>query len=455
MRCSARFLPGFFIFAGNFTKEISSANSLYFGENFLYGLNEMNSPGTEKQGAPNEKRNFWAFVWHAVWLALAQTFADRNTVLPGLILLVGGTKTHLGILTAILIGLPVFSQLLFAAYLSQKKLKKKFLLLGIYLRVFAFGGVAWTLSLHSEFSSSTVILLVYVWMLLFTISGAFAGVSYTDVLGKSIKGDLRKNFLVVRQLLSSIGVLISALAVRQILQSFDYPKNYEIAFEFAFVLLFIASLGFIAIKEKPTQITGRDTSLLLLIKSIPSVIKKDKNLKSIVIISNLIGFSISLIPFYISLVKDKFHLDKSVIGNLLLLQIIGMIASNWFWSKIVKKKAFKGVLFFDIVLEGTIPLLAISLAYFGSSIYFPALFFLIGTALSAHKIAFEGVLLEISTDENRALYSGVFGALSLTIAIFPLLAGYLISSTGYVPVLAFSSIIVFSSLLFYKNLKCN
>ncbi len=402
-----------------------------------------------------ERRNFWAFVWHAVWLALAQTFADRNTVLPGLILLVGGTQTHLGILTAILIGLPVFSQLLFAAYLSQKKYKKKFLLLGIYLRVFAFGGVAWTLSLYSHFSYSTVILLVYFWMLIFTISGAFAGVSYTDMLGKSIKGDLRKNFLVVRQFLSSIGVLISALAVRQILQSFDYPENYKIAFEFAFFLLFIASWGFIAIKESPTEISEKQTSLFKLIKSIPSVIKNDNNLKNIVITSNLVGFAISLIPFYISLVKDKFHLDKSVIGNLLLLQIIGMIVSNLFWSKIVKTKAFKGVLFFDIVLEGSIPIIAIILAYFGSLTYFPVLFFLIGTALSAHKIAFEGVLLEISTDENRALYSGVFGALSLTIALFPLLVGYFISSVGYVPIFIFSSLVIFSSLHFYNRLKCN
>ncbi len=415
----------------------------------------MNDQSKISVSAPHEKRNFWAFVWHAVWLALAQTFADRNTVLPGLILLVGGTKTHLGILTAILIGLPVFSQLLFAAYLSQKIYKKNFLLLGIYLRVFAFGGVAWTLSLHARFSPSTVILLVYFWMLLFTISGAFAGVSYTDVLGKSIKGDLRKNFLVVRQFLSSIGVLISALAVRQILQSFEYPENYKIAFEFAFVLLFIASLGFIAIKENPTEISEDRTSLLQLIKSIPSVIKNGKNLKNIVITSNLVGFAISLIPFYISLVKDKFHLDKSVIGNLLLLQIIGMIVSNFFWSKIVKKKAFKGVLFFDILLEGSIPVIAILLAYFGSLTYFTLLFFLIGTALSAHKIAFEGVLLEISTDENRALYSGVFGALSLTIAVFPLLVGYLISSTGYVPIFLLSSIIIFSSLVFYKRLECN
>ena len=112
----------------------------------------------------NEKRNFFAFAWHSLWLAFAQTFADRNTVLPGLILLVGGTKFQLGILTTILIGVPVFSQLLFAAFLSKKPKKKNYLLTGIYLRVLALGGVALTLSYFKSMSPTTVILMVYFWI---------------------------------------------------------------------------------------------------------------------------------------------------------------------------------------------------------------------------------------------------------------------------------------------------
>ncbi|MCP4972014.1 MAG: hypothetical protein GY932_15665 [Arcobacter sp.] len=65
-----------------------------------------------------EKRNFFAFIWHAFWLALANTFAERNTVLPGLILFVGGSQIEVGILTAITVSLPINSQLAFVAYLS-------------------------------------------------------------------------------------------------------------------------------------------------------------------------------------------------------------------------------------------------------------------------------------------------------------------------------------------------
>ena len=112
-----------------------------------------------------EKRNFFAFIWHAFWLALANTFAERNTVLPGLILFVGGSQIEVGILTAITVGVPIVSQLAFAAYLSQKKLKKNYLLIGIYLRVGAFLGTVWTLTKADSISPSLVISLVFFWML--------------------------------------------------------------------------------------------------------------------------------------------------------------------------------------------------------------------------------------------------------------------------------------------------
>ncbi len=403
----------------------------------------------------NEKRNFFAFAWHSLWLAFAQTFADRNTVLPGLILLVGGTKFQLGILTTILIGVPVFSQLLFAAFLSKKPKKKNYLLAGIYLRVLALGGVALTLSYFKAMSPSTVILMVYLWMIIFTLSGAFAGVSYTDMLGKSIKGELRKKFFVVRQLLSSTGILISALAVRQVLKLYQYPKNYEVAFLLAFGLLIIASFGFIAVKESSTEVINPQLTFFKLLRSIPSVLRKDKNLKYFIIISNLAGFSLTIIPFYIALAKDKFHLNEKLVGNFLLFQIIGMILSNFLWNYIVKKYSFKGVLKSAIILEGMLPIIAIALAYFSTLEYFAILFFISGSALSAHKISFGGMLIEISKDENRALYTGVFGALSLTITIFPLLIGLLINWVSYIPIFIVISIIISSSFFLMKRIECN
>jgi len=58
-------------------------------------------------------KNSFAFIWHAFCLSLAETFTDKNSVLPGLILLLGGTQTDIGTLTAIMIGVPLISQIIF------------------------------------------------------------------------------------------------------------------------------------------------------------------------------------------------------------------------------------------------------------------------------------------------------------------------------------------------------
>lgn len=401
------------------------------------------------------KRNFWAFVWHAVFLAFTTAFADSKTVLPNLILLVGGNKFHLGLFTTIVLGVPLLSQLIFAGYLSAKIRKKFYLLLGIYLRVVALLGVAFTLTKFDQLQSSAVIALVYIWMFMFAFSGAFAGISYTDILGKSIEGEVRKKFLVLRQFLSSGGILLSALVARQLLKSLAFPQNYQLLFTAAAGLLFIASFGFVAIKERPTEAPIESRNFIAIIKMIPRLLRSDSNLKNYIILANLIGFTITISPFYIALAKDQFNMDAQMVGNFLLFQITGMVVSNLLWSRVVKKSAFKGVLKFAIVIQGLVPAIALLFsAYFPANIY-NLVFFISGSAFSAYRIAIEGVMLEITTESNRVLYAGVIGAFNLTIPIFPILAGITIAAFGYTAVFLSAGTLTLSSFYFIHQLRCD
>jgi MFS family permease len=78
---------------------------------------------------------------------------------------------------------------------------------------------------------------------------------------------------------------------------------------------------------------------------------------------------------------------------------------------------------------------------------FLSVFFLMGVAISARKIAFDGLLIEITTNTNRALYKGIVGATSLTTALFPLIAGTIIYRFGYGPVFLVVSALVASAWL--------
>jgi hypothetical protein len=73
--------------------------------------------------------------------------------------------------------------------------------------------------------------------------------------------------------------------------------------------------------------------------------------------------------------------------------------------------------------------------------------------LSARKISFEWLLIEITDNENRSLYTGVAGALNLVTALLPLLLGTLIETVGFLPVFIASSISIISGLYFLNRIR--
>lgn len=400
-------------------------------------------------------KNSFAFIWHAFWLALAETFTDKNSVLPGLILLAGGTQTDIGTLTTIMIGVPLIAQILFATVLLKKQFKKKYLLFGIYLRVIAFLGVALSIIFLNEFSPRLFILIIFLWMALFSISGAYAGISYNDLLGKSIEGKHRKKFFVVKQFVSSIGILISAFVLKELLNNYSYPDNYKYAFTLAGILLFIGTLGYYFVKENPTKLTGVVISFKDILKSIPSHLKENKNLKYLIIISNLIGLTITITPFYIAYAKKIFVFNNNMISTFVLYQIIGMIISNLLWHKLLRKINYKGMIKVSVLLYSTIPFTAMFLSNLDSVKIFSLIFILVGSAISANKIAIDGAFIEISNDSNRVLYTGIFGSLNIISVIFPLIISYFITKFSYSTVFIIFPLLTLTAYYFAAKMNCS
>ncbi len=390
------------------------------------------------------QRNYYAFLWHAAFFALTAAFTEINTVLPSLVVKVGGGTFLIGLLTAIMVGTPIIGQLLFASYLHLRPRKRGFLLLGVGLRVTALAVVSVILSFSDVISSQTLIVSVFVLMFVFALSGTFAGVSYTDILGKSLAVEQRGRFFVNRQILTSSAFLMTAPASRWILGHFVYPYNYVWMFALASGLLFVASFGFWALDEPEIQPSREVHSFFKVLQAIPQHLRQNPSLRRYIILINLTGFGLTLMPFYIAFASHQYGLSGAQVGNYLMVQIGGMILSSFFWGRFVKRYGFATVVRGCIVCGTLLPLLVLALSGVPLPIFL-GVFFLMGVAISARKIAFDGLLIEITTNTNRALHKGIVGAMSLTTALFPLVAGGLILWIGYTPVFVTVSLLVSSA----------
>jgi len=108
-----------------------------------------------------------------------------------------------------------------------------------------------------------------------------------------------------------------------------------------------------------------------------------------------------------------------------------------------------------IIIGASLPALALMLSLWAPYALYQAIFFLSGVGISAQRISQGGVLIEISENDNRALYSGINGAFNLTIALFPLISGFVIVWLGYAPVFLLGSVAMISALFFVRRLNCD
>ena len=396
------------------------------------------------------KHNYYAFLWHTVFLALAINFMDVDTIIPMMMLDAGCTSLQLGILIAIMLGGGKIAQLFFVRFLNNQSLKKGYLLGGINARIFALGGISLLFYFLSHVSNSLIIWFIFILISLFSLSGAFANINYVDILGKSILQEKRKSFFSIKQVISSILVFISAFFARRILSEYDYPTNYANLFIIAAILLAIASLGFWKIKEIPTlnsKIDGFKNFVHIVIQEM----RANKNLNKYLFLINTQGISIVLMPFLTLYAKTEFNAGSYQIGNFLLLKVTGIVVAGSIIFYYSQKVKYKYLLYITSTLAVLIPLFILMLP--GSTL-FPYIFLAGGAVFSIQSISISGILLEVTTNDNRALYTGLTGAGSILPVIFSLLGGWIITEFGFTLFFILFIIVILLSFFFIYRIDC-
>ncbi len=395
----------------------------------------------------SKKYVYFAFIWHGFFLAITVSMLDLNTVFPALITTLTSSRIIFGLLYSVMLSVPLIFNVIFSHFLKNKKHKKIYLLFGIYLRGLSFLGMALFTYYFAKTNPELTIASYFLFVFLFSISAGFAGISYSDIIAKELDSKSRVKLYTIKQFFGSSGAFLGGLFIAQIFtREILFPVNYSISLFIGFIGLLIASLGFVFLKEPESIIKDEPKiSLKDFIKKIPKILKKDDSFKYFIIVENLTGFSIMLLPFYMVYAKESFSLDAKYIGIYLIIQTIGTIFSNVLWGYLASKFNAKYIVGICIVLGGLNPILALILSN-TTPIVFGIVFFVIGFMISGRKIGFEPYLLDIIPLTERVEYLGIRGSLNVFVVILPLIAGIFISIFGYIATFILVTVMMFISL---------
>jgi MFS family permease len=395
-------------------------------------------------------RNFWSFLWHAGFLALAKNFMDVDTIIPAMLVEAGGGAMHIGIMTAIMLGGASFTQLFFAPYLSNQTYKKKCLLAGINTRIFSLVGLGALLFMLKGEQVGYVLWLAFLFITLFSLAGAFANVSYYDILGKSVNPQKRKTFFSSNQIISGVIVLGAAFLVKKVLVWKDFPVNYALMFFFGGALLLVASGGFWSVRETVPS-TMKISGVKNFIHVMKQELKSNKKLLYFLGFINTQGIAISFLPFVILYAKETFNTQSSDTGNFLLFKVIGIVFVSLLVLLGAKKLKYNILLYSNVALTLLLGGLAWGISGIDGLKY---IFVAGGVVYSLYTMTMNGLLLEISGNENRALYTGFAGAGNILPALFPLLGGTLIQLFGFKAFFALFMVIIASAAIFIFKIDC-
>jgi len=394
--------------------------------------------------------NFYAFLWHAGFLALAQNFMDVDTIIPSMVIESGGKTFHVGLMTAIMMGGSSFTQFFFAPYLSNRAYKKKFLLAGINVRIFSLLALAFILVFLKENKSGAVLWLIFLFITLFAVGGAFANISYTDIFGKSVNENKRKTFFSSKQIIAGSVILISAFIAKKVLTLAEHPVNFAYMFFIGAAFLLIASGGYWKIKESvPSilQINGFKDYF----KTLKSELAKNRKLIYFLGFINTQGIIISFLPFVVLYANGIFSTQSSDTGNFLLFKVIGIVSVSLAVFFVAGKIKYNLLLYFNVVLSVTMIIITM---FVEDQHIIKYIFVFGGVAYSLYSITMNGLLLEVSGRENRALYTGFTGAGYILPAVFPLAGGWIIDTAGYPTFFILVILIELTSIFFIRKINC-
>jgi len=397
------------------------------------------------------KHNFNSFLWHAGFLALAQNFMDVDTIVPSMVIESGGRALHIGLMAAIMMGGSSFTQLFFAPYISNQAFKKKFLLAGINIRILSLFALAFILFYLREHQSGSVLWFIFLFITLFSVGGAFANISYTDVFGKVVNEDKRKKFFSAKQIIAGSVVLISAFIAKKILTVAEPPLNFAYMFFIGASLLLTASLGFWKIKEivsSKLKINGlKDYLNILNIE-----LRQNKKLLYFLGFINTQGIIISFLPFVVLYAKELFSTQSNDTGYFLLFKVIGIVTVSMIVFFVSGRIKYNLLLYLNVALS---VMTIIVTMFINDNATLRYIFVFGGVVYSLYSITMNGLLLEVSDKENRALYTGFAGAGYILPAIFPLAGGWIINMAGYQTFFIIIIMIVLSSLYFIHKINCH
>jgi MFS family permease len=398
---------------------------------------------TENTQQEVERNYRWNFLVNALdgasfWLGMS--FISNTVILP----LYVSHFTH----NPILIGLIPFlytagyllPQLFVANRVERAPRKKYFpVTLGFFLErvpIFLLAPAAYFLATRQPALALVAFFVLYTWH---CFGGGVIIVGWQDMIAKIIPVKKRGRFFGISNFIGNGTGILGALAVPFLLERSDFPSGYVLVFTAASVMILFSWVFLSMAREPAVPSIKPAVSQLDYLRSLPEVLRKDRNFRMYLLASSIFYLSGMATGFLVVYTVQTWKLpDAQASGFTIALQI-GLALANLFFGFISDRKGHKLSLEICMLLS----VLTLGLAILAPSpLWFFPIFFLRGAVNAGLNISGISIVYEFTDAENRPTYIGLANTIpGVAGSIAPLIGGWLAGAISYQAMFILSAII--------------
>lgn len=305
---------------------------------------------------------------------------------------------------------------------------------------------AWVLLAAAVWFVDAPVFLLLSFFSLYSIAwaaGGLAGLSFFDVVAKTIPPRRRGSLFAWRQFLGGVLGLGAGWVVNAILsqEMLPFPRGHAVLFLLYGITIIPAMSAFVAIREPPGQTVGGSVSVTKQLKRARHLLWKDGVYRRYIGARLALGLAEVALPFYGIYAKRMLGARESMVGIYVGTRVAAQVISNLLWGWLSDRRGNRIVMQLMSVVSGLASVVAVALVIVvgtgllsGDWLPYLALplFFLSGAVVPAKILSGSNFLMELVSEGQRPLYLGLSNTLMGVVVLVSGLGGLLVDLFGFI-----------------------
>lgn len=394
----------------------------------------------EREVERNYSHNFLVNALDGTFYWFGYSFIAPTIILPLYLSHFTSNPILIGLIPTLHTACFLIPQLFTSNVIERAPLKKIFpVTIGFFterLPIFLLAPSALLFAKSNPVMAMLAFFILYTW---YSIGAGLIIVGWQDMIAKIIPVDRRGRFFGITNFAGNMAGIVGALAVPFVMEKYDFPQGYVMAFAMASVLIFISWYWLSRVREPAVPNSKPRVSQLQYFRSLPALVRQDANFSRYLVFQIANALSSMAAGFLVVYGADHWDLSDSQASWFIIAMQVGQALSNLFFGFLADRKGHKLSLEISVLCS----VLSFALAFFAPlPIWFFLVFFLRGATFAGAMISGIAIVMEFSRPEDRPTYIGLAntipGAFS---AAAPIIGGWLAVALGYPIVFVISSVI--------------